>query len=234
MSKLGLVIYSERARTALRFAERAHRGQQRKGGDEPYILHPITVATLLAASGAHEDLICAAYLHDVVEDAGVELEEIAGSFGDEVAAMVAAVTENKLRSWQERKSHTIEHLGVAPQQVLALKGADVCTNITDVVLDHRLIGDDVWLRFRRGAEQQVWYYATVADDRARAARRLRAAAQRAGRAAGRAPRDQPVKIFISWIIAGPRITTNMAGKMNTAIGNSIFTGAFMARSSAAI
>lgn len=163
LSKLGLVIYSERARTALRFAERAHRGQQRKGGDEPYILHPITVATLLAASGASEDLICAAYLHDVVEDAGVELEEIAGWFGEEVAGMVAAVTEDKLRSWQERKSHTIEHLGVATQDVLALKGADVCTNITDVVLDHRLVGDDVWLRFRRGAEQQVWYYATVAE-----------------------------------------------------------------------
>jgi guanosine-3',5'-bis(diphosphate) 3'-pyrophosphohydrolase len=163
LSKLGLVIYSERARTALRFAERAHRGQQRKGGDEPYILHPVTVATLLAASGAHEDLICAAYLHDVVEDAGVELDEIAAMFGDEVADMVAAVTEDKLRSWQDRKAHTITHLGSASQQVLALKGADCCTNITDVVLDHRLIGDDVWLRFRRGAEQQVWYYATVAE-----------------------------------------------------------------------
>jgi len=163
LSKLGLVIYSERARTALRFAERAHRGQQRKGGDEPYILHPITVATLLAASGGDEDMICAAYLHDVVEDAGVELDEIAAIFGDEVAAMVAAVTEDKLRSWQDRKLATIEHLGDATQHVLALKGADVCTNITDVVLDHRQIGDDVWLRFRRGAEQQVWYYATVAE-----------------------------------------------------------------------
>ena len=157
------MIYSERARAALRFAERAHRGQQRKGGDEPYILHCITVATLLAASGAHEDLLCAAYLHDVVEDAGVELEEIAVMFGDEVAALVASVTEDKLRSWQERKSATIEHLADAPQHALALKGADVCTNITDVVLDHRHIGDEVWLRFRRGAEQQVWYYAAVAD-----------------------------------------------------------------------
>jgi len=163
LSKLGLVIYSERARAALRFAERAHRGQQRKGGDDPYILHCITVATLLAESGAHEDLLCAAYLHDVVEDAGVELEEIAVMFGDEVAALVASVTEDKLRSWQERKSATIEHLADAPQHALALKGADVCTNITDVVLDHRQIGDEVWLRFRRGAEQQVWYYAAVAD-----------------------------------------------------------------------
>lgn len=157
------MIYSERARAALRFAERAHRGQQRKGGDEPYILHAITVATLLAACGAPEDLICAAYLHDTVEDAGVELEDVAQLFGDEVADLVRAVTEDKLRSWQDRKAATIEHLADAPQHVLALKGADVCTNITDVVLDHREIGDDVWLRFRRGAALQIWYYETVAD-----------------------------------------------------------------------
>ena len=47
--------------------------------------------------------------------------------------------------------------------MLALKAADVCVNITDVVLDQREIGDDVWLRFRRGAAKQIWYYTTVAD-----------------------------------------------------------------------
>ncbi len=157
------MIYSERARAALRFGERAHRGQQRKGGDEPYILHPIAVATLLAASGASEDLICAAYVHDTVEDAGVELDDISHGFGDEVADLVRALTEDKLRSWQDRKDATIEHLVDAPQYVLALKAADVCVNITDVVLDHREIGDDVWLPFRRGAAKQIWYYTTVAD-----------------------------------------------------------------------
>jgi (p)ppGpp synthase/HD superfamily hydrolase len=157
------MIYSERARAALRFAERAHRGQQRKGGDEPYILHPIAVATLLAASGASEDVLCAAYLHDTVEDAGVDLDDIALTFGDEVADLVRAVTEDKLRSWQDRKAATIEHLEGASQHVLALKAADVCANITDVVLDQREIGDDVWLRFRRGAAKQIWYYTTVAD-----------------------------------------------------------------------
>jgi guanosine-3',5'-bis(diphosphate) 3'-pyrophosphohydrolase len=157
------MIYSERARAALWFAERAHRGQQRKGGEEPYVLHPIAVATLLAASGASEDVICAGYLHDTVEDAGVELDDIAQFFGDEVADLVRAVTEDKLRSWQDRKDATIEHLDGAPQHVLALKAADVCANITDVVLDHREIGDDVWLRFRRGAAKQLWYYTTVAE-----------------------------------------------------------------------
>jgi (p)ppGpp synthase/HD superfamily hydrolase len=163
LSKLGGVIYSERVRAALRFAERAHRGQQRKGGDEPYVLHAITVAMLLAANGAGEDLICAGYLHDTVEDVGVDLEEIASSFGDEVAELVRAVTEDRLRSWHDRKTEMIEHLAGAPPNVLALKAADVCTNISDVVLDHRQIGDDVWLRFRRGAGQQQWYYTTVAD-----------------------------------------------------------------------
>ena len=74
------------------------------------MLHPIAVATLLAANGASEDLICAAYLHDTVEDAGVDLDYIAQFFGDEVTDLVRAVTEDKLRSWQERKDATIEHL----------------------------------------------------------------------------------------------------------------------------
>ena len=80
-----------------------------------------------------------------------------------MAELVRAVTEDKLRSWQDRKAATIEHLDGASQHVLALKAADVCANITDVVLDHREIGDDVWLRFRRGAAKQLWYYTTVAE-----------------------------------------------------------------------
>jgi guanosine-3',5'-bis(diphosphate) 3'-pyrophosphohydrolase len=157
------VQYSLTLRAALRFAEREHRGQFRKGGDSPYVLHPIAVAMLLAASGADEDLICAGLLHDVVEDAGVDLEDIAASFGDGVAELVKAVTEDKTRSWQQRKEVTIEHLAAASQDVLALKGADVCVNIADVVLDHGEIGEAVWQRFRRGREKQVWYYSTVAD-----------------------------------------------------------------------
>ena len=118
--------------------------------------------------------------------------------------------------------------------MLALKAADVCANITDVVLDHREIGDDVWLRFRRGAAKQLWYYTTVAETvlhRLEGNEPLRTELRDAP---GRAARAQPVKSFSSEIIAGPRTTTNIAGKMNTAVGNSILIGAFIARSSAAI
>ena len=58
-------VYSERLRAALFLAERAHRGQIRKGREVPYVLHPVCVAALLFAAGADEDLVCAGYLHDV-------------------------------------------------------------------------------------------------------------------------------------------------------------------------
>ncbi len=158
-----VVEYSEKVRAALRFAESEHRGQVRKGGSTPYVLHPIAVAMMLAAGYADEDLLCAALLHDAVEDTGADLEDIAASFGDRVAELVLAVTEDKTRSWQVRKEATIAHLATAPQDVLALKGADVCVNIADVVFDHAEVGEAVWQRFRLGHERQIWYYGSVAD-----------------------------------------------------------------------
>ena len=47
--------------------------------------------------------------------------------------------------------------------VLVLKGADLLVNITDVLLDHRTHGEDVWDRFRGGRDDQVWYYGSAAD-----------------------------------------------------------------------
>ena len=163
------MIYTAATRASLRFAEKAHRGRVRKGTDAPYALHPVAVATLLAATGAPEEVIVAAYLHDVVEDEDVTIGEIAERFGSRVAELVAAVTERKeaadgtRRTWRERKDETIAHLAGADAEVLLLKGADVCANITDVVLDHAVIGDAVWDRFRAGPELQVWYYGSVAD-----------------------------------------------------------------------
>ena len=68
------------------FATKAHAGQVRKNANVPYITHPIRVAERLQKSGFREALICAGYLHDVVEDTPVEIEDIEKEFGKEVAA----------------------------------------------------------------------------------------------------------------------------------------------------
>ena len=76
-------------------AEEAHRPQRRKSG-EPYILHPIAVAMIVANEiGLGAEPICAALLHDVVEDTDHTVKEIREMFGDDVATLVNVVTKKK-------------------------------------------------------------------------------------------------------------------------------------------
>src|SRR5690625_2468627 len=77
---------------AYEMAEDAHAGQERQSG-EPYIIHPIGVAEILAELGMDTATICAALLHDVVEDTDKTLEDIASQFGEEAAALVDGVTK---------------------------------------------------------------------------------------------------------------------------------------------
>ncbi len=77
---------------AYRMAADAHSAQKRKSG-EPYIIHPVAVARIVAEMGLDEVSICAALLHDAVEDTGLEVEDIAEALGDEVAAIVDGVTK---------------------------------------------------------------------------------------------------------------------------------------------
>jgi (p)ppGpp synthase/HD superfamily hydrolase len=164
-----MATYSERLRAALRLAEQAHRGQVRKGGDTPYILHPVAVTLLLVAAGADEDLRCAGLLHDVAEDSSVELAEIEERFGERVARLVGAVTERKVDEhgnkipWDVRRAETIAHLERADDDVLALKAADLAANLGDVVMDHAEVGDALWTRFNAGVAAQLWYYQRVAE-----------------------------------------------------------------------
>ncbi len=70
-----------------------HHGDQKRRSGEPYIIHPINVAYILAGVGLDEATICAALLHDVVEDTNVTDEDLRRDFGEEVADMVAGVTK---------------------------------------------------------------------------------------------------------------------------------------------
>ena len=74
------------------FAARAHEGQTRSSG-QPYIIHPLSVSYILLELGMDTDTICAAMLHDVVEDTPVTLEEVKKRFGQDVAMLVDGVTK---------------------------------------------------------------------------------------------------------------------------------------------
>jgi guanosine-3',5'-bis(diphosphate) 3'-pyrophosphohydrolase len=80
---------------AFDFAVEAH-GEQRRASGEPYVIHPIAVAELVASWGLDYEAVMAALLHDVVEDTEVTLDELAEEFGDKVAELVDGVTKLRL------------------------------------------------------------------------------------------------------------------------------------------
>ena len=78
--------------TAYNVASEAHKNQIRKSG-EPYIIHPLCVSMILLELGMDTDTICAAMLHDVVEDTDMTLDDIRKKFGQDVAMLVDSVTK---------------------------------------------------------------------------------------------------------------------------------------------
>ena len=90
---------------AILFATKAHEGQFRKGTKKPYIVHPLEVKDIVMTMTEDEEIICAAVLHDTIEDCkDVSEETIRIQFGERVAKMVAGESEDKTRTWEERKS----------------------------------------------------------------------------------------------------------------------------------
>lgn len=83
----------EKYKKALEFAKIAHGEQKRKYTNEPYINHPIAVSKIVEELGVHEDILCVALLHDVVEDTPVTIDEIEKEFGIIVSRIVADLTD---------------------------------------------------------------------------------------------------------------------------------------------
>ena len=108
-------------------AERAHRGQMRKSGD-PYITHPLAVATILAELGMTPPTLAAALLHDTVEDTDYSLEHLRADFGDEIAGMVDGVTKlDKVTYGDAAQAETVRKMVIAMAKdirVLVIKLAD--------------------------------------------------------------------------------------------------------------
>lgn len=148
---------------AKKFAEMAHHGQTRKNSHAPYVTHPIRVAQRLEAEGYSDQLVCAGYLHDVVEDTIYEIEDIQKQFGSKVAELVAAHTEDKSKSWEERKQHTIDTVREGSKDVKFLIVADKLDNLLGQEQDMERLGDKAWDNFNAGYDKQKWYNQSICD-----------------------------------------------------------------------
>src|ERR1700728_3131755 len=117
-----------------RMALKAHDGQFRRSG-EPYITHPVAVATIVAELGLDAQTVAAALLHDAVEDTGLTLEVIDSTFGDGVARVVDGVTKLdrlQFNSKEAQQAATIRKMLVAMAddwRVLLIKLADRLHNM---------------------------------------------------------------------------------------------------------
>lgn len=150
---------------AIEFATKAHEGQVRKGTKRPYIVHPIEVCDIVGTMTTDEEIIVAAVLHDTIEDCdGVTTEVLEQEFGSRVAHIVTQESEDKSKSWMERKGNTIEHLRVAPVEVQMVALGDKLSNMRDIDRDYPVCGEDLWKRFRMKDKQIIgWYYKGVQD-----------------------------------------------------------------------
>lgn len=148
---------------ARNFAIEAHKGQVRKSDPvKPMIIHPINVANILEEYGFDENVVAAGYLHDVVEDTKYTKEDIENKFGEDILSLVMGASEpDKSLSWEERKQHTIDTIKLLDFRHKAVITADKISNLEDLRIISEINGEYNFDAFKRGFEQQKWYYTEV-------------------------------------------------------------------------
>jgi guanosine-3',5'-bis(diphosphate) 3'-pyrophosphohydrolase len=121
---------------AIAFAADKHRNQRRKDAEaSPYINHPIALANLLANEGGVTDVVvlCAAVLHDTIEDTETTSEELTTSFGPLVTAIVLDLTDDKSLEKHVRKQRQVEHAPHISKEAKLVKLADKICNLQDIL-----------------------------------------------------------------------------------------------------
>jgi guanosine-3',5'-bis(diphosphate) 3'-pyrophosphohydrolase len=145
---------------ALEVAREAHAGQIRNGsGGRPYIEHPQAVAALLAEHRFGDEVLAAALLHDVVEDSETTVEDLRERFGEPVAGLVAALSDDEtIADYRERKDEHRERVKAADGDAFAIYGADKLTNVGTIRRSYGVEGERVRQEFKVPLELKldVW------------------------------------------------------------------------------
>jgi (p)ppGpp synthase/HD superfamily hydrolase len=164
------MIFTPRVRAAIRFSIKTHeldQKQKRKNKDVPYITHPLTVGLILARADTSEDTIIAGILHDTIEDSVPEMkvtrEMVKELFGENVAELVDSVSEKTWLSWEERKAEALARVAIFSHDSLLVKSADLISNGTELVDDHKEFGDEIFANFERSKEVRNAHYLHMVD-----------------------------------------------------------------------
>ena len=120
---------------ALAFSAKKHSKQTRKDIDKsPYINHPIALANILAQRWViDENVLCAAILHDTIEDTKTTADELRKHFGEKITSIVLEVSDDKSLEKEVRKQLQIDHAASLSKEAKLVKLADKIANITDII-----------------------------------------------------------------------------------------------------
>ena len=158
---------------AIIFAVQAHHNTERRGKGFPYIVHPMEAVEIVSTITADQELLAAAALHDTIEDTDVTVEDIRREFGDRVAALVHAESdqingelfngENEEQTWHARKQAAIDRLAAAPHDAKIVAMGDKLSNMRAIYRDYKTKGDDLWNIFHvKDKASHEWHYRGLA------------------------------------------------------------------------
>ena len=135
---------------AIIFAVQAHHNTERRGKGFPYIVHPMEAVEIVATITPDQELLAAAALHDTIEDTDVTIEQIREAFGDRVAELVHAESDqftegvSEEDSWHDRKQAAIDRLAAASHDAKIVAMGDKLSNMRAIWRDYQVKGDELW------------------------------------------------------------------------------------------
>lgn len=154
---------------AITFAVKAHQGMERKGKGFPYIVHPMEAVCIVATMTNDQELLAAAALHDVIEDTDTTADDLKKEFGERVAMLVEAESDDKTGgskadTWHQRKQDTLDRLRNADLDIKIVALGDKLSNMRAIAHDYAVLGDELWNRFTvKDPAEHAWRYHALAE-----------------------------------------------------------------------
>ena len=154
---------------AITFAVKAHQGMERKGKGFPYIVHPMEAVCIVATMTNDQELLAAAALHDVIEDTDTTADDLKKEFGERVAMLVEAESDDKTGgskadTWHQRKQDTLDRLRNADLDIKIVALGDKLSNMRAIAHDYAVLGDELWNRFTvKDPAEHAWRYHALTE-----------------------------------------------------------------------
>ncbi len=160
---------------AIIFAVQAHHNSERRGKGFPYIVHPMEAVEIVSTITPDQELLAAAALHDTIEDTDVTVEQLRAEFGDRIAQLVHAESDqingvlfngadgDEEATWHARKQAAIDRLAAAPRDAKIVAMGDKLSNMRAIWRDYQVKGDELWKIFHcTDKAAHEWHYRGLA------------------------------------------------------------------------